>query len=180
MYILVIDTRNYSGNFIKQMSKYCIGFDFLDCSIKRDSNPKITEEILENIQKHISGYVDESEHTSVEMYPTPNRFNHGLGECFDDTEENLILAKASRNKILEKIFNIKYKTLEQLKEDLESPVYKYEAYESVAFYFKDNTPREIFRFISELAQDFCKENNLTYVSTRLLHEKTTIIEEYLS
>lgn len=184
---LVIDTKNYSGNFEREMFKYCTGLEPSEYNREQNFSPKLTQEVINNIEKYVEGIYEEYGYTYVTIYETPNRFNNGMGESFDDLEENLIPAKIARNLTLQNEFNTKHKVENTnfdyfkniLENHLKTSLVKYPSYESVAFYFRDNTPREIFKLISELAQDFCKEKNLTYISTRLILEKIITTEESL-
>lgn len=169
MYIFVIDTNYYAGNFAERLIAYCTGL--------YDEESGVGEEEAESFEhsediSFCSVLQLSSMHNPGFKYgairPTPGYFNNGLGKHYRDDEE--MLAKQEFREMREK-----YK-----KSPIDKPLEKFPAYGSVIFYMSRFPTEEEVRIIKKRSKEFFEKDKLhsfvKIVNYRILEETITTKE----
>ncbi len=200
LYLIVIDTNKYSGNFERDMCAYATG-QVGECGVG-DNQAEIARreipEMVGKIEEIIVQIPDEHGcHRPCEIYPTPGWFNSGLGGEFREGQEVEALKhykKATRKCFEEQIKRLKsYKAkdgwtdeikerdkkrhLERIAEAdaLEEPP-KFPAYMSVAIYFNKKPSQEIIDVVKRRSAEFAKKEKIIISGYRLIEQKTSLTE----
>lgn len=153
----VVDTRQYSGNFEREMTAYVTGregeFDthisniVIAIAIEMFNQEVFDKEILDELlDKKCEGTHVEYQEVGCAICPTPGRTNNGAGVQTDITPENPKI---------------------------------YDAYESVAMFFSEVPSDKLIAFMKDRAIKYGKINDLTIIGFRLLTQKTVITETEL-
>lgn len=152
-YVFVIDTRQYSGNFERQLCAHItgvvgecgVGSDYVESvDVLVEEHPDILgiPEAMEWIDLNVAQVRDDSgAYRPCDIWATPGRTNNGNGVHSDVTEENPL---------------------------------KYAAYESVGIFFSQKPPIAVLKFMVERAKTYGR--GLTITNFRLLQRKETIVE----
>ena len=152
----VVDTRQYSGNFEREMSAYVTGregeFDArreTDC-IEMFNQEVFDKEILDELlDKKCEGIHVEYSAVGCAICPPPSRVNDGNGVHTDADGMSRAAVKTCP------------------------------AYESVAMFFSEEPSDNLIAFMKFRAVEFGKLHNLTIVGFRLLKQKTVVTETEL-
>lgn len=157
-FIFVIDTKEYSGDFERELCATVTGI-VGDCGVGgnlvkpldvlMEEHPEIVgiPEIMYWIEQNVLQQADEETgcYRPCDVWPTPGRSNDGGGVHYDITE-----AEPAR----------------------------YHAYESVAIFFKEQPPQSVVNFMKARAKTFGRGVHIT--NFRLLEEKTMVVTTTIS
>lgn len=185
----VIDTNTYAGGFERQLCAFITGHTG-DCKVgKKEADTYLeTHEPLNNVLQ----VEDENGMARpVEIYPTPEVWNNGLGFSYKDGEEALAIQEYQRyrkeynEKNMERAESHRGKNMpswtdeaidreiSRLREEVAKTLTmttppKYEAYHSVMIHFSLEPTIEEIQFMKERAFEFSKENNFKIEGFRLI------------
>lgn len=152
-FVLAVDTAQYAGNFEREMVAFITG-QVGECGVGQGI-AWAEEENIQNLawfQAHAVQVQDDSECARpASIWPTPGRFNNGVGGHFDDTPE-------VRSTL-----------------DERSARAQYPAYESVAFFVDELPPSEVLDEFVARAKQYWEENELTYRGYRVLQPTYTTV-----
>jgi len=152
-YEFIIDTKNYAGNFEREMTAYCTGV-VGDCEIGIDEAQQfyldrgIVNESANPFEQIVQQKVDEHGcYRPCTISSTPGRSNNGMGVTADvDSDE----ARSWRK--------------------------QHVAHESVTIFFcKD--PSQYISLLCERASDFAQERGITITGFRLIKEHVKVERE---
>ena len=87
---VVIDTDAYAGNFERELCAYTTG-QLGECGVGDEAQALFLEDGCDPapFNSNVAQVPDDEEtpcHRPVGLYPTPGRWNNGMGKCFDDAE----------------------------------------------------------------------------------------------
>jgi len=90
--IFAIHTDSYSGNFERELCAYITG-QVGDCGVGDDMAERFVEDLGEDLQEEFGEMIGEhrDDHgisRPCVIYPTPGRYNNGMGQMFDCTPGN--------------------------------------------------------------------------------------------
>lgn len=147
----VVDTRQYSGNFEREMTAYVTG-GFPEYHGETEAalfNSQVQDQAIidELTDKKCDAHHNEYDDAPCAICPTPGRTNNGAGVQSDITPDNPRV---------------------------------YEAYESVAMFFSEIPSDKLIAFMKDRANCFGEINNLTIVGFRLLKQTTVVTETELA
>lgn len=137
--VFAIDTRQYAGNFEREMCAFITG-QVGECGVGRQLVEMAQEELGEDtfnntldwIEEHIVQEPDDSDHPCYRpcsIWPTPNRVNNGSGGHFDEDKISPEECWAGNH---------------------------WPAYESVAIFFDDVPPKEVIDVMIDRAKWFAQ------------------------
>ncbi len=205
MYLFIIDTDAYAGNFEREMTAYCTG-QYGDCEVGLEIGSSFEKEFpkeFEEFESIIGSKEDESCYRPCEIYPTPGRYNNGSGSHFDNDDSTLVEAKAKSIEYAEKYYLpliekakdkiskgiqvedwtreiVRYKS--NIENARTSAVVKYPAYESVAIFFETKPSTELIEFMKKRAIEYSKTPSSRWVQPfnikgfRMVKEETITTE----
>ena len=174
-YGFIIDTDSYSGNFERQMCAYITG-QIGDCCVGDEYVEEFIEQFPDEyaLIENIIGFEADEYGCSrpCGISPTPGRFNHGMGENFDD-DADMDVVKASYIKKTDEYYLPLLKRAEKaiadgktewendaqgyrdrMREAREDKIRKYHAYESVEIHFNEKPSEEIIEFMKKRAKEY--------------------------
>ncbi len=176
MYIFVIDTNYYAGNFAELLVAYCTG--------QYDEESGVGEEEAElfSQQEDIKFFNVLYELSSMQnpgfkygaIRPTPGYFNNGFGVHYKEEDE--LFAKEQLRDHYKKIAD---ESPWSYHKPIDTPLKKHPAYGSVIFYITRFPTEEEVRIIKKRSQQFIKDSfpHVEIVNYRVLEE--TIISKEL-
>lgn len=143
--IFVIHTRQYSGNFERQLCAYITG-QVGECGVGNKEATLFTEDVGEDMSEAFEEIIgsnadDNGCYRPAEIYPTPGRWNNGVGQHFN------VIA--------------------------DTPEKRWPAYESVAIYFNDMPTSEMIELMKERTYEYAKSNDLTVIGFEMIREVTS-------
>jgi len=180
VFIFVIDTEQYSGNFEREMCAYATG-QYGECGVGDDMAKLFDEEVdlPENLFDLIVVQVPD-EHGACrpcKIYPTPGWFNNGMGGHYREGQE--VEALEHRNEQYLEHSKRKNAPKDWATKGHE-PLGKYPAYLSVAIFFDKRPADQLIELMKIRAKEFTlkkparfQEPDITITGFRLLEEKTT-------
>lgn len=184
MYIFVIDTDSYAGNFEREITAYmtgCVG----DCEVGSDQAQIFKEEIREGFFDDLIVWKPDEDgcHRPCIIWDTPGWFNDGMGGHWRDGQETE--AKAShRQKCLDRandLRSIHPKDADNHKkrwiDAADEPLVKHPAYNSVAIYMSRRPTEEEVRLLRERASKWTKKTPQNILGFRLIEKVTEYNEE---
>ena len=139
-YTFVIDTRQYSGNFERQMTAYCTGI-LGECEVGNSEATEFNDEYpLNPFENFIDMQMDTDDGALRPccILPTPGRGNI-----------------AGRHRDIE---------------DFSNDEKYYSAYESVGIFFYKKPTEELIKILKERSKKYAERNNITIVGYRLITE----------
>jgi hypothetical protein len=157
MYIFVIDTEQYAGNFNREMCAFVTG-QIGDCTIGDDFADMVPQDVSKRFRDIVAQTPDEHGcHRPVKMWATEGWFNHGMGGDFREGEEKQALEdyrkeclKYAEHKVHP---NDREAHEKRWKENAEKPLHKYAAYLSVGILFYDRPPDDLIELMKERANE---------------------------
>ncbi|MEE8383039.1 MAG: hypothetical protein V3R78_14315 [Thermodesulfobacteriota bacterium] len=196
MYLVVVDTDKYSGNFEREMSAYITGV-VGECEVgleeKNTARKELGEETIYWFVHNISQMPDEHNVSRpCAIRPTPGWFNDGVGNHWQDGADP---NEVRRKKIK---WSIKYYTplIERAKKNIAdgkhawrrdlkgygdrleavksggSDSMNFQAYQSVAIFFNSLPPDNIMEVIIKRAEKFSESKGITIENFQLIHVET--------
>lgn len=187
MFIFVVDTEQYSGNFERDLCGYITG-TVGDCEVGDD---------MAAIFKEETGYVDESpfhvaqvpdEHgccRPCKIWPTPGWFNNGMGGHYQEGQDQENQALEDRNKRYQEEAEKNPKA--GWNERCQNPLTKHPAYLSVAIFFMEKPSDDLIEMMIDRAKEFASKlptkffkGPFTITGFRLLHKEEPIFTELKS
>ena len=174
----VIDTNEYSGNFERELCAYITGH-VGECEVGEE----YADMYLSEFGTALVGVQYKSDEYNclrpVEIYPTPNKWNNGVGEHFENGQEGEALKHYKKYYKRDKLNSILHyekikdkasifmtieeidKEINKLKESIRklenlttTDVKKYPAYESVVIYFDEPLEEFTINQLKERTKDF--------------------------
>jgi len=188
MFIFVIDTEQYAGNFEREMCAYMTG-QYGECGVGDDMARLFEQETdwPENLFDSITEQVPD-EHgccRPAKIWPTPGWFNNGMGGHYREDQKQDQQALEDRNAEYRK----QGEQYPKIKADWESrcndPLVKHPCYNSVAIFFNKRPPDQLIELMKIRAKEFALKKpsrmrefmpDITITGFRLLEEKTTTEE----
>jgi hypothetical protein len=157
MYIFVVDTEQYAGNFERAMCAYITG-QVGQCTVGEECATTFEEEVDldENLFDLMVEQVPDEHgcHRPCSIYPTPGWFNNGLGQHYREgvpgVEEKA--KEDHRKQCEEKIAN--GENVPFWEKLLNKPLEKCPAYFSVAIFFNRQPPDLLIELMKNRAQHF--------------------------
>lgn len=173
IFLFVIDTTSYAGNFERKLAAYCTGC-ISDCGTgEREARTYWSSTDRLSTYDSMLDYGNELIHYAQDkhgtrrmctIFPNPDFFNNGIGGHFKHGQEN-----AAWNHFRK----------EQRKSggrNKSCPHIKYPAYLSTAILLKRSPTHEEVELIRRRAEEYCKENSIVYTGYRIFEYKMEIIE----
>lgn len=154
LYIFIIDTNLYAGNFEREMCGYVTG-EIGECGVGREEAEIFRSEVNEDEFSYIIKQSNEDGcPRPVSIWPTEGRWNNGSGSHFNDDEFDPALS---------------WKGV------------KWPAYESVAIFFKIRPTEDQIELMKGRAEAFTsREAGLKILGYRLITRTTTVTDEMIS
>jgi hypothetical protein len=190
-FLFVVDTDSYSGNFERELVGYMTGADNGTRGdeeadeFKRDF-PKESKEF----QQIIMETFEEGYPSVANIYPTPGRFNHGMGEFFNDDEDMEVVRQSYIRKVdeyylphLQKAEQAIQKGFVEWEKDAQGyrtkmqeartqTIKKYPACESVAVAFSEKLSEPQIALMKNRAQEYsAKTKRFSITGFRLIENK---------
>jgi hypothetical protein len=182
-YSFIIDTNSYSGNFEREMCAFLTG-QVGECGVGDEHVEEFQEQfpneyaIFEDIIGSESD--DNGYYRPCEITETPGRFNHGMGENFDD-DADMEIVRASFVKKVDEYYlplleraekaiengHVEWKNdaqgyKDRMREARENPITKHPASESVLIHFCKKPSTEIIEFMKRRALEFAETQTIDY------------------
>lgn len=151
-FIFVVHTKNYSGNFERELCAFITG-KVGECEVGDEHVPDFQENVLpvlaDKFDRMIMQKPDEDNgcRRPCAIWPTPGRYNNGMGGHFDVTAE-----------VTER---------------------QWPAYESVAIFFSEQPTQDMIDLMKQRATQYDEEiETISITGFQLLNEKTvtTVID----
>ncbi len=175
-YVFVVDTNQYAGSFERELCGYASGM-VGECGVGNSEAKKFVADYPgENpFSASIAMSPDEHGcHRPVAIWPTPGRFNNGMGGHFYDGEETKAQAEY-RSECLERSREKHYARQEDNEVEArrweakaEEPFTKHPAYMSVGIYFTEQLSNELISILVRRSQVFCEKKEIKITGFRLL------------
>lgn len=143
LYIFVIDTDSYAGNFERQLTAYCTG-QIGDCGVGDDIAEKVPQDIKNLFDDAVAMVPDEqgcARPTSI--YATPGFFNDGLGNEYPDEEWG-------KQHVIDKYLE----AAKDYDEQWGTEPRRFPAYNSVAIFFFNEPTDEMVDILTIRAKEF--------------------------
>lgn len=91
VYLFIIDTDTYTGNFERELCAYITGYAG-ECGVGQDIADKIEKDLEFNYLKYIDTHIllrpdEHGCHRPVSIWPTPGWVNDGMGNCRQGSED---------------------------------------------------------------------------------------------
>lgn len=188
LYLFVIDTNRYAGNFEREMCAYVTG-QIGECGVGKE-NAELAKQEIPDVVAKLEELIEmvPDEHgcaRPVSIFPTQGWFNHGRGGHFRDgqEEEALVHYKQETERYYKKapesyVEHLREKKREESQQKIDeanalTAVQKYHAYMSVAIYFHTVPDKDLIEVMKQRARD---------IATRGVglkgHEQTVRIEGF--
>ena len=158
MYIFVIDTEQYAGNFERDMCGFITG-QIGECGVGDDFADMVPKDIARKFRDIVAQTPDEHGcHRPVQAVSTKGWFNHGMGGHFREGEEDKAI-EDYRKECLEyadkKVHeNDQERHTQRWIENADKPLKKCNAYLSVGILFYDRPPDDLIELMKERAKEF--------------------------
>lgn len=180
LYIFIVDTDAYSGNFERELTAYITG-QYGDCGVGSESADDFVEKfpVEAELFENIIAQEPDSEHPETlrpcSIWQTPGRFNDGVGNHYNmNADTKLVHAKyvestkayyeshiertkrqvASGDLAWERDLKGYY---DRIKEAEDTGPGKFPAYESVAIFFSKVPSKELITLMKSRATDFASK-----------------------
>lgn len=164
LWIAVIDTDTYAGNFERPLAAHITG-QIGECQVGEEQAEQAKQELapedLAWFENHTAQETDEHGCARpVSIWPTPGWFNHGHGDHFQDDADPAV-ALASRNAAVDDYIEntlkkVRYENpqsqisaIHQWEARKTEPLARYPAYLSVAIFFNAEPPPHILKLIQD-------------------------------
>ena len=183
MFIFVIDTEQYAGNFERELCAYLTG-QIGDCQVGDDMAEKFKEEegekLVEKFDDLIQRVSDEGCYRPVMIWYTEGWFNNGIGGHFRTGEEaaaqedyvQKCIERADKKNVHP---NDEGRNRKRWMEKSKEQFNKCPAYLSVGIFFKKRPPDDVVRLMRDRAKKFDYtlrgEKTITITGFRLVEEK---------
>ncbi len=180
VFFFVIDTDQYSGNFEREMCAYLTG-QYGDCEVGK---PVAKEFERAHPEQHkafsnvvIPYFDNDGCQRPTEIYPTPGRFNTGMGLHFDD-DADLATVKQAHIEAVDAYWQPKLEYAEKqvrdgnlewardaktaklrISEARTLPLQRYSAFESVAIAFEESPTPEQIQFMKKRAVQYATDTD---------------------
>lgn len=144
MYIFIVDTDTYAGNFERELTAYCTGC-VGECGVGDNHAVVFNEECPGvNMEAIIEMVPDENGcRRPTSIWPTPGFWNDGLGSEWPDSMWGSVEACRKYEESAKK-HNVSAKV----------PMGRYPSYQSVAMFFCEQPSEEILKLLQERARKF--------------------------
>lgn len=178
LYIFVIDTNKYAGNFERQLCAYMTG-RIGECEVGEEeakifNKETNTDEYAFDDERHPFQFVinvsDEVKcQRPVTIIATPGWFNPGMGGQFRDGEEKKA-AKYYKKECLDYAKNTPYVNKKEWEEKANCPFEKYPAYLSVGIYMSRKPTEKEKEMLKDRAIKYTKKNKIKISAFRLIEQ----------
>lgn len=187
-YLLVIDTDQYAGNFERQLTGFCTGqHDGTHGDLEaKDFDDYVEDADLDNGWEHkiITNPDDNGYDRVCSIFPTPGRFNNGMGHHYSEGdplgpiqtalyESNKSyyepLIREMKRRLEEQDFNIRLGWTEdkvrealagyeeKIEDSKTAPIGRYPAYESVVIFLNQPPTKEDMALFRTRLDDFAND-----------------------
>jgi hypothetical protein len=193
-FLFVVDTDSYSGNFERELVGYMTGADNgTHGEEEADEFKKDFPKEAKKIQAIILSTFGDGYPKVAHIYPTPGRFNHGMGEFFNDDEDMEAVRESYIKKVdeyylpllkraesaIEKGFIEWEKDAQgyrdRMQEARNNPISKYPACESVAVAFTEKPSESQIVLMKNRAREFeAKTNKFSILGFRMIQNKKVV------
>lgn len=168
MYIFIVDTDQYAGNFERQMVAYMTGI-VGECGVGEEH----ANDIKETLDDIVISVPDEHGCCRpATILSTPGYFNNGVGGHYEDGQEDIALEERNKN-------YIQYNRERGANLDVNKPLEKYPACQSVGCYLSRKFNDDTITLLKERAQKFVElpeHKNIKILGFRLLERKTVELD----
>jgi hypothetical protein len=175
---IIIHTNQFATNFGDQMCAYMTGelpynYDDDDFPGKKEADEfKNDKTIPKKMKQAFSGMLEEIQGEYgpqyIETIATPGWFNHGMGQIYEETSENEVIALADYKKAMTEYAKEHYEGSD-LKNELaeinaKKKVDKYASEQGIWMTFEMQLDQEQLEFLKKRAYEYAEKNDIKIIS----------------